>query len=195
MSCIVIVLNLLGFFNNMTALVAVNFYVISFEFGLGPIPWLACSEMFDGKLACASAVITLVSTSSIHLNIFLNHPMPTGKYVATAMSVSSQLNWACNFIVGLVFPYMNSYLGPYTFLPFAVVLLATFLFAAFVLPETQGQTPEQLTAEMTQTLSKTIVYQPNVESAKQIDMEWQKAMEQLEHEEEMEKQHGTYDYG
>lgn len=164
-SCIVIVLSLLGFFNNMTALVAVNFYVIFFEFGLGPIPWLACSEMFDGK------------------------------YVATAMSVSSQLNWACNFIVGLVFPYMNVYLGPYSFVPFACVLLATFLFAAYILPETQGRTPEQLAAEMTRTLSKSVVYQANIESAEQIDVEWRKAMEQLQHEEEMEKQRGTYDYG
>jgi len=37
---------------------------------LGPIPWLIVAEMFSGK------------------------------YVAAAMGVSSQLNWACNFIVG-----------------------------------------------------------------------------------------------
>jgi len=64
-SCIVIVLSLLGFFNNMTALVAVNVYVIFFEFGLGPIPWLACSEMFDGKLACAVYGVVVVLTTSI----------------------------------------------------------------------------------------------------------------------------------
>jgi hypothetical protein len=121
--------------------------------------------------------------------------MPTGKYVATAMSVSSQLNWACNFIVGLVFPYMNTYLGPYSFVPFAFVLLATFLFAVYVLPETQGRTPEQLAAEMTRTLSQSIVYKPNEDSSEQIDTEWRKAMEQLQHEEEMEKEQGTYDYG
>jgi SP family facilitated glucose transporter-like MFS transporter 3 len=118
-----------------------------------------------------------------------------GKYVATAMSVSSQLNWACNFIVGLVFPYMNVYLGPYSFVPFAVVLLAIFVFAAYILPETQGQTPEQLAAEMTRSLSQTVVYQTNTESAEQIDMEWRKAMEQLQQEEEMEKKSGNYDYG
>jgi SP family facilitated glucose transporter-like MFS transporter 3 len=115
--------------------------------------------------------------------------------VATAMSVSSQLNWACNFIVGLVFPYMNVYLGPYSFVPFAIVLLATFLFAAYILPETQGSTPEQLAAEMTRTLSQSVVYQTNSESAEQIDLEWRKAMEQLQQEEEMEKKSGNYDYG
>jgi SP family facilitated glucose transporter-like MFS transporter 3 len=47
-SCIVIVLSLLGYLGKLTALLAVNAYVIFFEFGLGPIPWLLCSEMFDG---------------------------------------------------------------------------------------------------------------------------------------------------
>jgi hypothetical protein len=44
-------------------------FVFFFEIGLGPIPWLIVAEMFDNK------------------------------YVATAMSVSSQVNWACNFLV------------------------------------------------------------------------------------------------
>jgi len=74
-------------------------------------------------------------------------------------------------------------------------LLGTFVFAAKVLPETQGTTPEQLVADMTRTLSRSVVYQPNVESASQIDLEWRKAMEQLQQEEEMERQRGTFDYG
>ena len=69
-SCIVIVLSLLGFFNNMTALVAVNVYVIFFSFGLGPIPWLICSEMFDGKLACAVYNVVFVSITSISTKPF-----------------------------------------------------------------------------------------------------------------------------
>jgi MFS transporter, SP family, solute carrier family 2 (facilitated glucose transporter), member 3 len=132
---------------------------------LGPIPWLIVAEMFDGK------------------------------YVAAAMSLSSQVNWVCNFVIGFVFPYMNEYLGPYTFAPFAGVLLATFVFAATILPETQGKTPEQLAAHMTRTLSDAVTYQANEASATQIDLEWQKAMQQLQLEEEMDRQRGTYDYG
>jgi SP family facilitated glucose transporter-like MFS transporter 3 len=64
LSCLVIVASLLGFLGNMYALAAVCSYVIFFEFGLGPIPWLIVAEMFEGK------------------------------YVATAMSASSQVNWA-----------------------------------------------------------------------------------------------------
>ena len=48
-SCIAIVLSLLGYLNNILALVAVMVYVCFFEFGLGPIPWLIVAEMFNGK--------------------------------------------------------------------------------------------------------------------------------------------------
>lgn len=91
---------------------------------------------------------------------------------------------------------MNQYLGPYSFAPFGCILLATFVFAATILPETQGSSPEELAQEMTRSLSQAVVYQPNTtESSNQIDLEWRKAMEQLQQEEEAERQAGTYDYG
>lgn len=160
----VIILSLLGFFSNIMALVAVNVYVSFFEIGLGPIPWLIVAEMFEGK------------------------------YIAVAMSLCSQLNWACNFIVGLAFPLMNEHLGPYSFVPFAIVLAFTFVYAMFVLPETQGTTPEQLVAEMVRRNSKSVIYQSNEGGggAGAIDLEWQKAMEQLMQEEEAQLNTGTY---
>jgi MFS transporter, SP family, solute carrier family 2 (facilitated glucose transporter), member 3 len=123
-----------------------------------------------------------------------------GKYVAVAMSLSSQLNWACNIIVGLVFPLFVEYLGPYSFAPFAIVLTGCFLYALMILPETQGTTPEQLAAEMTRTLSQNLIYQPIGDGSGsgnivEIDSEWRKAMEQLQQEEENERNNGTYDYG
>lgn len=160
-SCIAIVMSLLGYFDNILALVAVNVYVVFFEIGLGPIPWLVVAEMFAGP------------------------------YVAAAMGLSSQVNWACNFIIGLAFPYMNEYLGPYSFGPFAIVLLGVFIFSATVLPETQGSSPEEL-ANIRKSLSQTVVYEPNADtSSAQIDLEWRKAMEQLQQEEEAERQAGV----
>jgi SP family facilitated glucose transporter-like MFS transporter 3 len=161
-ACIVLILSLLGYFNNILALVAVNVYVFFFEIGLGPVPWLIVAEMFDGK------------------------------YIAVAMSAASQLNWACNFIIGLVFPYMNEYLGAYSFAPFATVLFFVFLFALFILPETQGTTPDELIAEMTRRNSRSMVYQVNEEDAGAIDLEWRKAMEQLMEEETGKMKDGTY---
>jgi len=91
---------------------------------------------------------------------------------------------------------MTLYLGAYSFAPFGCILLATFLFAANFLPETQGRTPEELANEMRKSLSQTVVYQPNEGNPPQeIDLEWRKAMEQLQQEEDAERKAGTYDYG
>eukprot|EP00559_Dactyliosolen_fragilissimus_P003425 CAMPEP_0184858844 /NCGR_PEP_ID=MMETSP0580-20130426/3880_1 /TAXON_ID=1118495 /ORGANISM="Dactyliosolen fragilissimus" /LENGTH=714 /DNA_ID=CAMNT_0027355169 /DNA_START=2155 /DNA_END=4299 /DNA_ORIENTATION=- len=167
--CIFIVLSLLKYFPNIVALIAVNLYVSFFEIGLGPIPWLIVAEMFDAK------------------------------YVATAMSASCQLNWACNFIVGITFPYMNNCLGPYSFVPFATVLLFAFIFAAIWLPETQGTTPEELQAELIRKNSTTVYHNLNIhesaDSSLAINMEWRHAMEQLKKEEEEAMQSGNYNYG
>jgi SP family facilitated glucose transporter-like MFS transporter 3 len=162
LSCVVIVLSLLGYLDNILALVAVNVYVCFFEIGLGPIPWLIVAEMFEGK------------------------------YVASAMSLCSQVNWACNFIIGLAFPYMHEYLGPYSFGPFGIILAFTFVFALTVLPETQGTTPDELVSEMTRRNSRSMVYEVNEEDAGAIDMEWRKAMEQLMEEEQAQMKQGTF---
>jgi hypothetical protein len=66
------------------------------------------------------------------------------KYVATAMSMAGVTGWCCNFIVGLGFPYLQLWLGAWSFGPFACVQILTFLFAWLVLPETLGRSVEEL---------------------------------------------------
>jgi len=173
-SCLVIVSSLLGYFSNITALVAVNVYVIFFEIGLGPIPWLIVAEMFDGK------------------------------YVATAMSASSQINWFFNFVVGLVFPYLNKYLGPYSFAPFAMVLFFGFIFTAIWLPETQGTTPEELQAQLIKKNESVVYHNMSFvgdmlggDDGQQGNLgdEWRIAMDQVRKEEEDAMYSGNYNYG
>lgn len=177
LSCGVIVAALKGFFSNITALVAVNVYVIFFEIGLGPIPWLIVAEMFDAK------------------------------YVATAMSASSQINWFFNFVVGLVFPYMNQYLQAYSFVPFAVVLFFGFMFTLIWLPETQGTTPEELQAQLIKK-NQSVVYHnmsiaindknvidDDIQQQGNLGEEWRQAMDQVRKNEEEEMVKGTYNYG
>jgi len=153
-SCILVTVALMGIVSNTYAIFAVALYLIFFQIGLGPIPWLIVAEMFEGK------------------------------YVALVMSLSSQLNWICNSIVGLVFPSLNAALTPYTFLPFIVVLIFTFFFTMLCVPETQGTTPEELVAEMS---NQDIVYNINEETASEINTEWEKAMQQLLEEENKNK--------
>lgn len=109
-----IIAALLEFIPKSIALIAVMAFVSFFEIGLGPIPWLIVAEMFDAK------------------------------YVATAMSLACIVNWACNFLVGLLFPLMQEALGPLSFAPFALVLVFAFLFSYFYLPETHGKTVEEI---------------------------------------------------
>lgn len=150
-----------------------NVYVIFFEIGLGPIPWLIVAEMFDAK------------------------------YVATAMSASSQINWFCNFVVGLVFPFMNKYLGPLSFVPFATVLFLGFIFSAIWLPETQGTTPEELQAQLIKKNESVVYHNMSFvgdvlgDDAMQQDLgdEWRLAMNQVRQEEQEEMNTGMYDYG
>ena len=120
---------------------------------VGPIPWLIVAEMFDAK------------------------------YVSTAMSVTCQLNWTCNFFVGLLFPYMNDSLGPYSFGPFAIVLLLTFLYAWIYLPETAGTTPAELQAELVKKNQGCSYHNMDIEGMSAVvppsQDEWDDAMRQL----------------
>jgi SP family facilitated glucose transporter-like MFS transporter 3 len=103
-----------GYVPNYVALLAVMAFVSFFEIGLGPIPWLIVAEMFDSK------------------------------YVATAMAMSCIVNWACNFLVGLLFPFMQLYLGSLTFVPFLAVLVCSFMFTLCYLPETYGRSVDEI---------------------------------------------------
>lgn len=109
------------------------------------------------------------------------------KYISVAMSVSSQLNWTCNFIVGLLFPKINEILGPYSFGPFAVVLLLTFLYAWIWLPETAGTTPAELQAELVRKNAGVTYHNMDIESmvasAPPSQEEWAEALAALEDEE------------
>lgn len=116
------------------------------------------------------------------------------------MSISCQINWACNFIVGLVFPYLQEYLGAYSFVPFAVVLLATIIFVLVLLPETKGTTPEELRDEIVRSLSTMMALSADSTTADHysssagnpIDVEWRRAMDDLRRQEEEDMKRGTY---
>ena len=103
------------------------------------------------------------------------------------MSVSSQLNWTCNFFVGLLFPKINEALGPYSFGPFAVILLLTFIYAWLFLPETAGTTPDELQAELVKKNSGVTYHNMDIEgmaaSGPPSQDEWAEALAAIENEE------------
>lgn len=96
--------------------VATVLFVISFGLGLGPVVWLLPAELF---------------------------PMSRR---APATAVVTAVNWLFNYLVGQTFPLVATWLGPLSFLPFAFVLIAAWLFAWHSVPETRGKTLEQIEA-------------------------------------------------
>uniref|UniRef100_I2CP18 Hexose transporter 1 n=1 Tax=Nannochloropsis gaditana (strain CCMP526) TaxID=1093141 RepID=I2CP18_NANGC len=113
-SCVMVTMALYHVVPDVVALLGVMLFVFFFEIGLGPIPWLIVAEMFDQK------------------------------YVATSMSLSCQVNWACNFIIGIGFPFINAWLGKASFVPFGIVLALTLSYTYFYLPETLGRTVQEI---------------------------------------------------
>ena len=150
--------------------------------------------MFEAKyVATASEFIgsPRIFTFALYLHTFQLYHSP--------VSVSCQLNWACNFIVGLVFPYLQESLGAFSFVPFAVVLLMTIIFVVIFLPETKGTTPEDLRDEIVRSLSVLLALSNDTSNGdysssagNPIDVEWRRAMDDLRRQEELDMLRGTY---
>ncbi|XP_004768672.1 solute carrier family 2, facilitated glucose transporter member 5 isoform X2 [Mustela nigripes] len=85
-------------------------YVVGHALGPSPIPALLITE------------------------IFLQSSRPA------AFMVGGSVHWLSNFAVGLIFPFIQVGLGPYSFIIFAVICLLTTVYIFLVVPETKGKT-------------------------------------------------------
>ncbi|KAJ8378882.1 hypothetical protein AAFF_G00233160 [Aldrovandia affinis] len=103
------------------SITCVIIYVIGHAIGPSPIPYVVTTEMF--RQASRPA----------------------------AFMVAGSVHWLSNFTVGLVFPFLEKGLGPYSFIIFAFICLATLVYIWAVIPETKNKTfleISQLFAEM-----------------------------------------------
>ncbi|CAN9516211.1 unnamed protein product [Ophioblennius macclurei] len=85
-------------------------YVMGHAIGPSPIPYVVATEMFRQSARPA------------------------------AFMVAGSVHWLSNFTVGLVFPFLESGLGPYCFIIFAVICLATLVYIWLLVPETKNKT-------------------------------------------------------
>ncbi|NWI05462.1 GTR5 protein, partial [Tichodroma muraria] len=92
------------------SIVCVIAYIIGHAIGPSPIPAVMITEMF------------------------LQSSRPA------AFMVGGSVHWLSNFTVGLVFLYMEAGLGPYSFLIFCAICVATMLYIFFIVPETKNKT-------------------------------------------------------
>ncbi|KFW85043.1 Solute carrier family 2, facilitated glucose transporter member 5, partial [Manacus vitellinus] len=92
------------------SIACVILYIIGHAIGPSPVPSVMITEMF------------------------LQSSRPA------AFMVGGSVHWLSNFTVGLVFLYMEAGLGPYSFLIFCAICLATALYIFFIVPETKNKT-------------------------------------------------------
>ena len=95
-------------------------YVVAFSLGFGPVPWLMMGEIFPARIR--------------------------GSAAATATA----FNWSCTFLVTKYFPEVVGVFGPHTaFFAFSVICFVGIFFIIFYVPETQGQSLEDIELNLT----------------------------------------------
>ncbi|KAM4570614.1 solute carrier family 2, facilitated glucose transporter member 5 [Fundulus diaphanus] len=92
------------------SIACVIIYVIGHAIGPSPIPNVMTTEMFRQSARPA------------------------------AFMVGGSVHWISNFTVGLLFPFMESGLGPYSFIIFSAICLVTLIYIWMVVPETKSKT-------------------------------------------------------
>ncbi|KAJ8334367.1 hypothetical protein SKAU_G00400060 [Synaphobranchus kaupii] len=112
------------------SIVAVFAFVAMFEMGPGPIPWFIVAELFS------------------------QGPRPA------AMAVAGCSNWTANFLVGISFPKLVEWCGPYVFIIFMIFLIIFFVFTFFYVPETKGRTFDEIARGFSGTASTSATAPP-----------------------------------
>ncbi|MCY4215816.1 MAG: sugar porter family MFS transporter [Flavobacteriaceae bacterium] len=96
-------------------IIAISFFIASFSFSLGPIPWIIMSEIFPTKIR------------------------------GRAMALGTLALFGSNWLVAQMFPWTSQVLGENgTFWLLAGLSTLTFPFVMKVLPETKGKTLEEI---------------------------------------------------
>ncbi|XP_022597282.1 solute carrier family 2, facilitated glucose transporter member 5 isoform X3 [Seriola dumerili] len=92
------------------SITCVIIYVIGHAIGPSPIPYVVTTEMFRQSARPA------------------------------AFMVAGSVHWLSNFTVGLVFPFLERGLSPYSFIIFSFICLVTLVYIWLVVPETKNKT-------------------------------------------------------
>jgi MFS family permease len=96
-------------------LIFINFYIIAFSIGFGPVPWFIMPELLSNEAK------------------------------GWVSSIAVCLNWAMAFLVTKFFPIMMNDMGSEsTYQTFFTICVVGILFVALCVPETNGRTPDAI---------------------------------------------------
>ncbi|KAI8379330.1 general substrate transporter [Radiomyces spectabilis] len=110
---------------------------IGLRFNVGPLQ-VVCVMLFVASYAVGLGMVPFIITAEVY---------PTYA-VGAASSAALMVNWLCNFIIGLVFPALQSACGPYVFLIFTGITFFVTIFIIFFVPETKQKSIEDLGREL-----------------------------------------------
>ena len=100
--------------NNLRILLVMT-YVASFATGMGPMPWLVCSEIFPAAIR------------------------------SSAVSMATTANWANAFLVTASYPLLEAALGEWgVYAMYAAIIVIGMVYVALCLPETAGKSLEEI---------------------------------------------------
>lgn len=100
-------------------LLSLILFIIAFSFGMGPIPWMASSEIFPPAIK------------------------------ARMSSLAGLFNWFLAFVVTVGYEPLSKAVGAYvTFFLFTIVSTTAVFFVLFVIPETKGKTFQEIQEEL-----------------------------------------------
>uniref|UniRef100_A0A4W3GLR2 Solute carrier family 2, facilitated glucose transporter member 5 n=1 Tax=Callorhinchus milii TaxID=7868 RepID=A0A4W3GLR2_CALMI len=78
-----------------------------------------------------------------------------------AFMVAGSVHWFCNFLVGIIFPFLQGF-GPYCFVIFSSICFLTFAYIFIFVPETKNKTFQEI--------SQTMAKRNKVEVEEELDM-------------------------
>ncbi|XP_055515585.1 solute carrier family 2, facilitated glucose transporter member 5-like isoform X2 [Leucoraja erinacea] len=113
-------LNLQSVASNMSylSIASIFLYVIGHAIGPSPIPYVITTEIFRQSSRPA------------------------------AFMVAGSVHWLSNFLVGLIFPFLERGLGEYSFIIFGFICLLTFVYIYLFIPETKNKTFQEISEIM-----------------------------------------------
>uniref|UniRef100_A0A6J0SMP3 Solute carrier family 2, facilitated glucose transporter member 5-like isoform X1 n=1 Tax=Pogona vitticeps TaxID=103695 RepID=A0A6J0SMP3_9SAUR len=111
---------------------AVLTVALNFQSTVSWMPYLSIACVIAYVIGHAVGASAIPSVMIIEM--FLQNSRPA------AFMVGGSVHWLSNFTVGLVFKYMEQGLGPYSFLIFCAICLATVIYIFIIVPETKHKT-------------------------------------------------------
>ncbi|XP_007900249.2 solute carrier family 2, facilitated glucose transporter member 1a [Callorhinchus milii] len=114
------------------SILSIIVYIIGHAIGPSPIPYVVTTELFRQSSRPA------------------------------AFMVAGSVHWFCNFLVGIIFPFLVQGFGPYCFVIFSSICFLTFAYIFIFVPETKNKTFQEI--------SQTMAKRNKVEVEEELDM-------------------------